>query len=469
MAQQTTFFRTYGNGIFDSGEGVLTTADTGYVVCGITTPSGFNGTDALLYKTDTLGNLLWWKSIGGNGIQGAKGIIGASGGSGFMLAGYQNSLDTSGYNFYLVRTDEMGDTMWTRAYGGDNWDFAYAIDTLQDGSYVIAGETYSFGSGDKDVYIIRVDQNGDTLWTRTFGGAGEDWAQYVYVERNNRIVVSGTTNSFGAGGYDLYMLYLDEMGDTIWTRTYGSADDEYGYSGDVYLDGGNVMSLVFGFTALYATESVQKMHFLRVDSVDCFVIYDVGVMINNPPIVDHPRIRKDEPGKFYYCGDVRIGAGSQTDIYLHRTLYGINFNYAENTIALSGHDWPRDIKKCLDSAYVITGETQSFGPGPSSSFIMRVDSLLQGPTTPVVSIEDEIEAEFNLYPNPVTSGTLFIEAFQPITLIKIYDLHGRVVYTEAGQDFASQNIYGLSLSSGVYVVEVTTTEGIGRKKLLVNN
>jgi len=146
MAQQVKFFRTYGFGIYDSGEGVLQTNDTGYVVGGITSQSGSNGTDMVIYKTDSLGVLEWYKPIGlDNCIDGARSIASGRSKSEFLLAGYQNNYDTSGYNFYVVKTDLNGDTIWTKTYGGSDWDMAFSVDTLQDSTYVIAGETYSFG------------------------------------------------------------------------------------------------------------------------------------------------------------------------------------------------------------------------------------------------------------------------------------------------------------------------------------
>src|SRR5687767_4474212 len=100
VAQQVKFFNTYGGGIFDSGEGVWTTEDTAYVVGGITTPYGMNGTDMLIYKVDNFGALEWYKNIGLiNSIEGAKSITCGQGGSEFVLAGYQNNYDSSGYNF----------------------------------------------------------------------------------------------------------------------------------------------------------------------------------------------------------------------------------------------------------------------------------------------------------------------------------------------------------------------------------
>ncbi len=469
LAQQVTFFWTYGHGIYDSGEGVLQVSDTGYVVGGITSQSGSNGTDVLIYKTDSLGILEWYKNIGlNNSLEGAKSIIGATGGAGYVLAGYQNNFDTSGYNFYIVKTDLNGDSIWTRSYGGADWDMAHSIDTLQDSTYVIAGETYSFGNGNNDMYVIRIDQNGDTLWTRTFGGTEDDYANYVYVDRNNCIVVIGTTNSFGAGGSDVYIVYLNSAGDTIWTKTYGTPVDEIGYSGDMYIDNSNKMSFAFSYTQYNPLSLVQEARFFRGDSVSCALFYDYGWFFNQPEMLDHTRMRMDGKGKFYVTGDIRSSDLGNTDIYLHRTLYGMIFD-AQIIKPLDEFEYPHDIRKCFDKGLVVTGSTNSYGPGPTASFILKTDTSLVAPLTPLVSAEDYEPIHFSVYPNPVTTQMLHIDAGLPIQLIKIYDLNGRVVQVELGQEYVTQLVSLNTLSYGMYIVEVITNKGIGRKKLLVSH
>lgn len=466
--QQVKFFHTFGNGIFDSGEGVVVSPDSGYVVAGITNQGGIDGNNVMIYKTDSLGVLQWFKHIGETGIEGARSIVRGLNNE-YVLAGFQNNFDTSGYNCFLVKTDLNGDTIWTRTFGGGDWDMAYSVDVLADSTYVVAGETYSFGSGDRDMYVVRVAQNGDTIWTRTFGGSGDDYARYVYVERHNNILVIGSTNSYGAGGSDLYIVYMDVNGDTIWTKAYGSVVDEFGYSGDMYIDNSNKMSFAFGYTTLSLPQSVQEAHILRADSVSCTYINDVGILTQptNPEIIDHHRVRMDGRGRFYYCAERRYVPDENPDIYLHRTLYGMNFGYAENAIVYPEGDFPKDIRKSFDKGYVITGETTSWGPGLSSSFLLRVDSMLAGPSSVLVSVEDEIDNGFSVYPVPVINNEIYIDAYHPIQHIRIFDLSGKMILSTVGSNYVSQMIQFNPIPSGVYIIEIETYRGLGRKKLLV--
>lgn len=465
-AQQIKFFETFGHGIYDSGEGVLQANDTGYVVGGITTQSGSNGTDVLIYKTDSLGALQWYKNIGlNNCIEGARTITGGISGSGYLLAGYQNKYDTSGYNFYVVKTDLNGDTLWTRAYGGSDWDMAYSADTLNDSTYVIAGETYSFGNGNMDMYVIRIDQNGDTLWSRTFGGTEDDYARYVYVDRNNNIMLIGTTNSFGAGGSDVYAVYLNTAGDTIWTRTYGTATDEYGYSGDMYTDIG-YYAFALAYTWYNPVLSAQDTRLMRTDTINGATVTDWQVFLSNSYIYDHPRIRQIQNGIFAHCGDIKNIATAQTEIYMHQTGYGMYFGF-EGFVYGADFDWPRDIRRCFDHGYIVTGETRTYGPGPSATFLIRTDSLFVTQPIATVAIEDIIQLKFSIYPNPVFEHLVYIDAGFPIEMIKLIDLNGRIIQTFTGQGSTLQTLEINLIPSGMYILEVVTSKGTGRKKILV--
>lgn len=469
MAQQVKFFRTYGFGIYDSGEGVLQTNDTGYVVGGITSQSGSNGTDMVIYKTDSLGVLEWYKPIGlDNCIDGARSIASGRSKSEFLLAGYQNNYDTSGYNFYVVKTDLNGDTIWTKTYGGSDWDMAFSVDTLQDSTYVIAGETYSFGNGNSDMYVIRIDGNGDTLWTRTFGGANDDYARYVYTDRHNNIMVIGSTTSFGAGGSDVYIIYLDAQGDTIWTKVYGTNVDEFGYSGDMYLDNVGKMSFVYAYTQFNPISSAQEARFFRADTVSCNLIFDVFFWYQSQPeTFDHPRIRQDGKGRYYMTGDIRYSDAGETDIYLHRTDYGIAFSPNHVDIIVPESEYPHDIRKCFDKGLVVTGSTTSYGPGPTSSFILKTDTVLQAPNIPVVAVGEYEEIEFLVYPNPVVEQVVYINSVLPIEEIRLSDLNGRLVQVVRGDQTTFQSVILNELPTGVYILELISKKGSGRKKLLI--
>ena len=130
-----------------------------------------------------------------------------------------------------------GDLLWERAYGGADIDEAWCIVETPDGGYAVVGTTRSFGAGYDDIWLLRADAAGDTLWTRTYGGPAAEIGNSVIVTQDGGFLLTGSTMSFGAGEGDLWAVRTDAAGDTLWTRTYGGAYSEVGRSA-IALDGG---------------------------------------------------------------------------------------------------------------------------------------------------------------------------------------------------------------------------------------
>jgi len=122
------------------------------------------------------------------------------------------------------------DTLWTKTYGGENWDEGFSVQETSDSGYIITGRTNSFGVGQFDVYLIKTNANGDTLWTRTYGGINQDGGYSVQQTLDSGYIIVGMTASFGVDSGDVYLIKTDSIGDTIWTKTYGGIRYDCGYS-----------------------------------------------------------------------------------------------------------------------------------------------------------------------------------------------------------------------------------------------
>ena len=133
------------------------------------------------------------------------------------------------------------DTLWTRTYGGTDWDEGCSVQECAGGGFIIAGVTGAFG-GDYDVYLIRTNADGDTLWTKTYGETGDDWGCSVQECAGGGFVIAGVTYSFGAGSYDVYLIRTDSEGDTLWTKTCGGTGGDYGESVQECAEGGFIIA-----------------------------------------------------------------------------------------------------------------------------------------------------------------------------------------------------------------------------------
>ncbi len=240
----TLWTRTYGGSGSDYAFSIHETSDGGYVLAGFTTSFGAGSADSYVVKTDAAGNPQWTCTYGGTNSDVTHSIVQTVDG-GYVLAGYTQSLGAGSADFYVVKTNAVGDMLWTRTYGGSGFDYAYSIQQTIDGGYVVTGIIHSVSMGHDDFYVVKTDAQGDMLWTRTYGGSGNDQAHSVQQTTDGGYVVAGTTESFGAGSIDFYVVKTDAQGDTLWTRTYGGSGFDYAYSIQQTADGGYVVA---GFT-----------------------------------------------------------------------------------------------------------------------------------------------------------------------------------------------------------------------------
>ena len=146
----------------------------------------------------------------------------------YVVAGYTNSMGNGDYDFLLLKIDESGNMLWSKTYGGAESDKAYAV-TATSGGCVIAGDTQSKGAGETDAWIIKVDTNGDLVWDKTVGGAGFDMPTCISAV-NEGVLVGGFTFSFGNGERDFWLFKVDDSGNAPWRCTVGRSEFEEAYA-----------------------------------------------------------------------------------------------------------------------------------------------------------------------------------------------------------------------------------------------
>lgn len=233
--------RTYGGDGWDYGYSVQQTSDDGYIIAGCTYLPDASRYDVYLVKTDPNGDVEWTKTYGAQGCDHGYSAQQTSDG-GYIIAGCRHLLDIGHENIYLLKTDPNGDTLWTRTYGGDGCAHGYAVQQTTDGGYIIAG-SYDVVT---DVLLIRTATDGNAIWTKTYGGTSNDCGYSVQQTSDGGYIVAGSTDSFGAGNEDVYLIKTDPNGDTLWTRTYGGDGWDYGYSVQQTSDGGYIIAGSYG-------------------------------------------------------------------------------------------------------------------------------------------------------------------------------------------------------------------------------
>ena len=164
---QITFERTYGGPGYEQGNYGVQTNDGGYIIVGQNWHSGPGGWDIGLLKTDSVGNTVWTKYFGGIGYDNGNAVL-QTNDTGYIIIGDKGSLSA---DVYLIKTKANGDTLWTRTFGGFYDDMGFSIAQTYDNGFIISGQTNASQNGFLEIYLIRTNANGDTLWTKTFGAA----------------------------------------------------------------------------------------------------------------------------------------------------------------------------------------------------------------------------------------------------------------------------------------------------------
>jgi hypothetical protein len=142
---------------------------------------------------------------------------------------------------YILPPASYAQITFERTYGGTEWDVGYSVQQTTDGGYIISGYTYSFGAGNKDVYLVKTDSLGDTLWTRTYGGALADEGYSVQNTSDGGYIITGCIEC-NTGGTNVYLIKTDSLGDSLWTKAYVNPFYSYGYSVQETSDGGFIIA-----------------------------------------------------------------------------------------------------------------------------------------------------------------------------------------------------------------------------------
>ena len=257
---QELWSQTFGGVGDDIGRSIQKTDDGGYIIVGRTSSYGNGENDIYLIKTDQNGQELWSQTFGGIGGEVARSIQKTDDG-GYIIAGSTNSYGNGGYDVYLIKTDQNGQELWSQTFGGTGNDIGRSIQKTDDGGYIISGNTNSYGNGGHDVYLIKTDQNGQELWSQTFGGAGGDIGRSIQKTDDGGYIISGNTYSYSEyGESDIYLIKTDQNGQELWSQTFGDAGYDYGWSIQKTDDGGYVIA---GYT--YYFEDDYNIYLIKTD------------------------------------------------------------------------------------------------------------------------------------------------------------------------------------------------------------
>jgi len=231
--------RTFGGPLDDRGSSLRLLDDGGYIVAGETDSSGAGGTDLYLLRTDASLNVLWERTFGGPGYDiGNEVRICPDGG--FVVVGHTSSNGAGKADLWLLKTDAEGRQVWSKTFGTPEDDWGFAVLLTDGGGYIAAGSSGDIAAN-QDIFVVRTDEAGNEVWTRTYGGDKDENGDGLAAVEGG-YVVSGTTESFGALEADAFLMAIDSNGEMSWIQTYGGQGVQFGHKLAVSADGGLVLA-----------------------------------------------------------------------------------------------------------------------------------------------------------------------------------------------------------------------------------
>jgi len=261
--------RTFGGGNMDWGFSAKQTNDGGYIIVGETWSWSVSEdlADAWLIKTDSNGNEMWNRTFGGSGGDGGFSVQQTNDDNGYIIVGSTSSFSAGWIDVWLIKTDSNGNEIWNRTFAVLENDVGWSVQQTSDRGYIITGFTGESHDIYGDVLLIKTDEDGNKLWVKTFGGKDGDAGYFVKQTSDGGYIITGLTYSFGSGNYDsdLWLIKTDSNGNLIWDKTYGGNYLEAGYSvkqtkdDNGYIVVGDTYSLGLGINDVWLIRTTEPI------------------------------------------------------------------------------------------------------------------------------------------------------------------------------------------------------------------
>jgi hypothetical protein len=375
------WIETYGGEKEDRGLSVEQTNDGGYIITGHTYSFGKRSFDIILIKTNRNGRMVWQKTFGGESADIGQSVKQTSDG-GFIITG---SLSWDSL-LYLIKTDRKGNKLWDKTFGGDGDQQGTSVEQTADGGYIITGYTSSFGAGKSDVWLIRTDEKGNKIWDRTFGGTGNEYGSSVQQTKDGNYIITGFTDSFGAGENDVWLIKVDSNGEKIWDKTIGGENEDRGYCVQQTADDG------FIITGLTYLKISPDLWLIKTDSNG---IYEWDESFGGNAAEFGNSVQQTRDGGYIIAGIAESFSEDASDAWLIKTDCKGKKIWDE-TYGKLGFDFGDSVQQTRDGGYILSG---GFNYGPSFCDVWLIKTDSQGRVTSSSFLNLLIQWLFQKFPN----------------------------------------------------------------------
>ena len=466
-APDSLWFNTYGGDLRDSAKSLIQTNDGNYVFAGSTNSFGNEFYDVYLVKTDENGNELWARTFGGLNYDGANSVVETSD-NGLLITGYTYSFGSELSAIYLIKTDNNGDSLWTKVIDYYSYEFGNFGIQASDGGYVIVGIGKPANSNANDIILLKTDENGNFLWINYIGGNNidsSDCGTCVQQTNDNGLIISGITHSPDQGNGNVYLIKTNADGDTLWTKQFNGNGNSHGNFIQQTNDEGFIIT---GYVEYYGVTS--DIYLIRTDEIgDTLWTSKIGAQFDCMGFC----VKQTNGDGFVVAGSIHDWSDDSYNACIIKTnscgdsLWSKSFGGDLKATAFG-------IITTNEDEYIVTGciDSNTF-PNQDDAFLLKLGYEM--------GIEDNINSShFSAinYPNPFNPTTtieFFIQNESKVE-ISIFNIKGQIIKTLINE-FLNIGDYSISwdgvddsgkaVGSGVYLYQIKTPSKIMTKRMLL--
>ncbi len=447
-AQDVVWSSTFGGTAWDECTACIQCVDGGYSLAGFS-ESWSPSDDLWLIKTDEAGKLEWTSLLGAAGNDEGYSLLQTNDG-GFLIAGATDSYGVGSSDAWLSKTDSLGSLLWMKTFGTSDEDMFFDICPTSDGSFVTVGSSGVFPS-DMHLYLVKIDEAGNLLWERVFGGGILDCGFSVRETSDGGFIIAGSNGS-GSGGstIDGWLLKTDSEGSYQWDFILGGSGYDRFNAARQTVDGGFIAA---GYS--YSSDPSNGDLWLVRTDLNGGLTWDTTIgEANGSESAESIELSSD--GGFFIAGFNSSVAWPDADLWLLKTDSSGDIGW---DTFFGGDDI--DVGSCLvltqDGCFVVGGKTRSYGAGDFDYLLVKFEPPLGVPEEPPPSA---LVGHLTASPNPLAStSTVTFDLAQPTQVqLEVFDSSGRLVGTLADgyleQGNHSVSFDGSDLPSGVYLLRL---------------
>jgi len=467
--QISTFQKFYGGSGDDDGREIIEVTNRAYIIIGSTGNFDAQSSDILIFKIDSFGNVLWKKVFGTNGVD--RGISIKKTNRGFAVLAQTNGKGSGGYDFNFLLLDTLGNVLLDKTYGGPEWDIANSFVMTFDSCFVLAGYSNSFGNGNNEGYLLKINMQGDTLWTKHFGGQYDETINSITQANDSNFYATGQTKNEGDTLGDISVFKLDSLGGLIWKKKISTNYEDEGFTITKKFEGGLVIGTHFGDSD---TSGVAHAYGLDFDG-NINWTFETGAntdaaFYNVYESSDSKILLTGYYKSFVLNDSTSAGNGGLEGIYAYVDTSG-NFNIASQ-FGFDKNEIGYSIIQSSDGGILILGTSNSLGFGLNDIILRKFQTFNPNlitydlnTTLNIRNLDKSVNSSFKIYPTLINDYIIILT--KGINKIQIADVLGKVIFEMNLSENVNSHIVDFNLiSAGLYFVKAYNNEEVFTKKII---